>query len=510
MNFPGMNPAITLYPHQKNAIARIIYGGNTLLAHTVGAGKTFEMIAAAQELRRLGLSRKNLIVVPNHLTRQWEADFLRLYPTANILVATPQSFTPEKRRAFLADALLHDYDAIIMGHSQFTSLKLSSERQKDMLNRERAEILAILNEAKRNSDGKNFTVKQTEGILKSIDKRLEVIHHKQNDDDTVFFDEFGFDRLFLDEAHLFKNLGVVSKMDNINLPAGSANAFDLYLKTQYMDERTGGKGCIMATGTPLSNSIAEVYTFQKYLNKAQMKEYGLLHFDAWAANFIEAVTAAELAPEGSYYRIKTRFSKFNNLSELKSMFLEFADVQTAQMLHLEVPEAEYHTVSLERSEFQAQMMDAFLERASAVRSGMVDASVDNMLAITNDGRKMALDQRTINPLIPESDTSKASACADNVFRIWQETVAQRSTQLIFSDLSTPKRTEPEEGFRSIYQSIREKLVEKGVPEHEIAFIHDYEKPKKRKHFLKRYAKAKYVSCLALPAKWGQGPMFRHV
>ena len=504
LHFPGMNPNITLYPHQRNAIARVIYGGNTLLAHVVGAGKTFEMIAAAQELRRLGLSRKNLIVVPNHLTGQWEADFLRLYPTANVLVASPQTFTKEKRRAFLADALLHDYDAIIMGHSQFTALELSPERKNAMLERERIEILTLLEDAKRKSDGKSFSVKQLERMLKTIDKQLADGQKKNAEEDAVYFDEFGFDRLFLDEAHLFKNLGVSSKMENINLPQGSGNAFDLYLKTQYMDERTGGKGCIMATGTPLSNSIAEVYTFQKYLNKARMQEYGLLHFDAWAANFIEAVTATELAPEGGYYRVKTRFSKFNNRDELKAMFQEFADVQTAETLSLEVPEAEYHTVTLDRSEFQAEMMASFLKRAEAVRSGGVDASVDNMLAITGDGRKMALDQRTMNPWIPESETSKANACADQVFRIWQDTAEQHSTQLIFSDLSTPTDAAEQAAFSSVYQAIKDKLIQKGMPEKEIAFVHDYDKPREKEALFEQVRKGEVRVLLGSTGKMGAG------
>lgn len=469
LNFVGINPEITLRPHQVNAIAHILYGGNTLLAHVVGAGKTFEMVAAAQESKRLGLCQKSLFVVPNHLTEQWAAECLQLYPAANILVATKKDFETKHRKRFCSRIATGDYDAIIIGHSQFEKIPMSQERQKFILEQQKQEILDGIRELKRNN-GDNFSVKQLERSKKSIQQKLEKLNDQSRKDDVITFEELGVDRIFVDEAHMFKNLAAFTKMRNV---AGisqteAQKSSDLYMKCRYLDELTGGRGVVFATGTPISNSMVELYTMQKYLQYNALKENDLLHFDAWASTFGETVTAIELAPEGTGYRAKTRFAKFYNLPELMSMFKEIADIQTADMLKLPVPEAEYHNVVLKPSEQQKEIVASLSERAEKVRNKQVDSNEDNMLVITNDGRKLALDQRLINPLLPDSDTGKVAVCAENVYEIWSRTAENKSTQMIFCDLSTPHN----DGQFNVYDDLKKKLLDKGIPESEIAYIHN--------------------------------------
>ena len=469
LNFVGINPEITLRPHQVNAIAHILYGGNTLLAHTVGAGKTFEMVAAAQESKRLGLCQKSLFVVPNHLTEQWAAEYLQLYPAANILVATKKDFETKNRKRFCSRIATGDYDAIIIGHSQFEKIPMSPERQRFILEQQKQEILDGIQELKRNN-GDNFSVKQLERSKKSIQQKLERLNDQSRKDDVITFEELGVDRIFVDEAHMFKNLAAFTKMRNV---AGisqteAQKSSDLYMKCRYLDELTGGRGVVFATGTPISNSMVELYTMQKYLQYSTLKEKGLLHFDAWASTFGETVTAIELAPEGTGYRSKTRFAKFFNLPELMSMFKEIADIQTADMLKLPVPEAEYHNVVLQPSEQQKEIVASLSERAEKVRNKQVDSNEDNMLVITNDGRKLALDQRLINPMLPDSDTGKVAVCAENVYNIWERTAEKKSTQMVFVDLSTPHN----DGQFNVYDDLKKKLLDRGIPESEIAYIHD--------------------------------------
>ena len=469
LNFVGINPEITLRPHQVNAIAHILYGGNTLLAHVVGAGKTFEMVAAAQESKRLGLCQKSLFVVPNHLTEQWAAEYLQLYPAANILVATKKDFETKNRKRFCSRIATGDYDAIIIGHSQFEKIPMSQERQKFILEQQKQEILDGIRELKRNN-GDNFSVKQMERSRKSIQQRLEKLNDQSRKDDVITFEELGVDRIFVDEAHMFKNLAAFTKMRNV---AGisqteAQKSSDLYMKCRYLDELTGGRGVVFATGTPISNSMVELYTMQKYLQYNTLKENDLLHFDAWASTFGETVTAIELAPEGIGYRAKTRFAKFYNLPELMSMFKEIADIQTADMLKLPVPEAEYHNVVLKPSEQQKEIVASLSQRAEKVRNKQVDSNEDNMLVITNDGRKLALDQRLINPMLPDSDTGKVAVCAENVYNIWEGTAAQKSTQMVFVDLSTPHN----DGQFNVYDDLKKRLLDKGIPESEIAYIHN--------------------------------------
>ena len=469
LNFVGINPEITLRPHQVNAIAHILYGGNTLLAHVVGAGKTFEMVAAAQESKRLGLCQKSLFVVPNHLTEQWAAEYLQLYPAANILVATKKDFETKNRKRFCSRIATGDYDAIIIGHSQFEKIPMSQERQKFILAQQKQEILDGIRELKRNN-GDNFSVKQLERSKKSIQQRLEKLNDQSRKDDVITFEELGVDRIFVDEAHMFKNLAAFTKMRNV---AGisqteAQKSSDLYMKCRYLDELTGGRGVVFATGTPISNSMVELYTMQKYLQYHTLKKNDLLHFDAWASTFGETVTAIELAPEGTGYRAKTRFAKFFNLPELMSMFKEIADIQTADMLKLPVPEAEYHNVVLKPSEQQKEIVASLSERAEKVRNKQVDSNTDNMLVITNDGRKLALDQRLINPLFPDSDTGKVAVCAENVYSIWERTAEQKSTQMVFVDLSTPHN----DGQFNVYDDLKKKLLDRGIPESEIAYIHN--------------------------------------
>ena len=469
INFSGMNPEITLRKHQVNAIAHILYGGNTLLAHVVGAGKTFEMVAAAMESKRLGLCQKSLFVVPNHLTEQWASEFLQLYPAANVLVATKKDFETKNRKRFCGRIATGDYDAVIIGHSQFEKIPVSTQRQRAILEQQMDEIILGIQEAK-NAHAENFTIKQMEKTRKGLQNKLDKLNDQSRKDDVVTFEELGVDRLFIDESHYYKNLFLYTKMRNVSgiAQTEAQKSSDLFMKCRYLDEITGGRGVVFATGTPISNSMVELYTIQRYLQMGALQEQGFQHFDAWAANYGETVTAIELAPEGTGYRAKTCFSKFNNLPELISVFKNVADIKTADMLNLPVPEAHYHNIALKPSEYQKEMVASLAERAEQVRNKQVDSSVDNMLLITNDGRKLALDQRLINPMLPADPESKAVKCAETVFDIWRRTAEKHSTQMIFCDLSTPKS----EGIFSVYDDIRSKLVEMGVPENEIAYIHD--------------------------------------
>ena len=469
INFSGMNPEITLRKHQVNAIAHILYGGNTLLAHVVGAGKTFEMVAAAMESKRLGLCQKSLFVVPNHLTEQWASEFLQLYPAANVLVATKKDFETKNRKRFCGRIATGDYDAIIIGHSQFEKIPVSIQRQRAILEQQMDEIILGIREAKADK-AENFTIKQMEKTRKGLQNKLDKLNDQSRKDDVVTFEELGVDRLFIDESHYYKNLFLYTKMRNVSgiAQTEAQKSSDLFMKCRYLDEITGGRGVVFATGTPISNSMVELYTIQRYLQMDALQEQGFQHFDAWAANYGETVTTIELAPEGTGYRAKTCFAKFNNLPELISVFKNVADIQTADMLNLPVPEAHYHNIALKPSEYQKEMVASLAERAEQVRNRQVDSSVDNMLLITNDGRKLALDQRLINPMLPSDPESKAAKCAETVFDIWQRTAEKHSTQMIFCDLSTPKG----EGVFSVYDDIRDKLLAMGVPENEIAYIHD--------------------------------------
>ena len=469
ISFSGMNPEITLRKHQVNAIAHILYGGNTLLAHVVGAGKTFEMVAAAMESKRLGLCQKSLFVVPNHLTEQWATEFLQLYPAANILVATRKDFETKNRKKFCGRIATGDYDAVIIGHSQFEKIPMSVDRQRAILEQQIDEIMMGISEAKREK-AENFTIKQMEKTKKGLQAKIDKLNDQSRKDDVVTFEELGVDRIFIDESHYFKNLFLYTKMRNVGgiAQTEAQKSSDLFMKCRYLDEITGGRGIVFATGTPISNSMVELYTIQRYLQMSALEEQGLQHFDSWAANYGETVTAIELSPEGTGYRAKTRFAKFYNLPELMSVFKNVADIQTADMLKLPVPEAHYHNIALKPSEYQKEIVASLAERAEKVRNREVDSSVDNMLMITNDGRKLALDQRLVNPMLPSDPNSKAAKCAENVFEIWQRTAGQRSTQMIFCDLSTPK----DDGTFSVYDDIRAKLLELGVPENEIAFIHN--------------------------------------
>ena len=469
ISFSGMNPEITLRKHQVNAIAHILYGGNTLLAHVVGAGKTFEMVAAAMESKRLGLCQKSLFVVPNHLTEQWATEFLQLYPAANILVATRKDFETKNRKKFCGRIATGDYDAVIIGHSQFEKIPMSVERQRAILEQQIDEIMMGISEAKREK-AENFTIKQMMKTQKGLQAKIDKLNDQSRKDDVVTFEELGVDRIFIDESHYFKNLFLYTKMRNVGgiAQTEAQKSSDLFMKCRYLDEITGGRGIVFATGTPISNSMVELYTIQRYLQMSALEEQGLQHFDSWAANYGETVTAIELSPEGTGYRAKTRFAKFYNLPELMSVFKNVADIQTADMLKLPVPEAHYHNIALKPSEYQKEIVASLAERAEKVRNREVDSSVDNMLLITNDGRKLALDQRLVNPMLPSDPNSKAAKCAENVFEIWKRTADQRSTQMIFCDLSTPK----DDGTFSVYDDIRAKLLELGVPENEIAFIHN--------------------------------------
>lgn len=499
--FNGMNPEIELREHQKNAVAHILYGGNTLLAHAVGAGKTFEMVAAAQESKRLGLCNKSLFVVPNHLTEQWAAEYLQLYPAANILVATKKDFETKNRKKFCGRIATGDYDAVIIGHSQFEKIPMSIERQRAILEQQLEEITGGIAELKRNR-GENFSIKQLEKSKKSIRQKLDKLNDQTKKDDVVTFEELGVDRLFVDESHYYKNLYLYTKMRNVGgiAQTEAQKSSDLFMKCRYLDEITGGRGTVFATGTPISNSMVELYTIQRYLQYNTLVKNGLQHFDAWASTFGETITAVELTPEGTGYRAKTRFAKFYNLPELMAMFKEIADIKTADMLNLPVPEAKYHNIAVKPSEMQKEMVASLAERAEQVRGGGVDSSVDNMLKITNDGRKLALDQRMLNDMLPDFEGSKINACVDNIYRIWKENAGKKSAQLVFCDLSTPKN----DGTFSVYNDIRKKLIERGIPESEVKFIHEADTDMKKKELFQKTRKGEVRVLLGSTQKMGAG------
>ena len=526
--FGGMNPAITLREHQKNAIAHVLYGGNTLLAHEVGAGKTFEMVGAAMEAKRLGLCQKSLFVVPNHLTEQWASEFLRLYPSANILVTTKKDFEKHNRKKFCARIATGDYDAIIIGHSQFEKIPISKERQERLLHEQIWEITEGIAEVEA-SGGERFTVKQLERTKKSLEARLEKLQAEGRKDDVVTFEQLGVDRLFVDEAHNYKNLFLYTKMRNVaGLSTTDAQkSSDMFAKCRYMDEITGSRGVIFATGTPVSNSMTELYTMQRYLQYDRLQELGMAHFDCWASRFGETVTALELAPEGTGYRARTRFSKFFNLPELMNLFKEVADIKTADQLHLPTPEVEYHNIVAQPTEQQQEMVKALSERASLVHSGTVDPSQDNMLKITSDGRKLGLDQRIINQLLPDEPGTKVNQCVDNIMQIWRDGEADKLTQLVFCDISTPQARpakkvakaldnptlhaledavpldEPEPAF-TVYEDIRQKLIAQGVPAEQIAFIHEANTEVRKKELFSKVRTGQVRVLLGSTAKMGAG------
>ena len=526
--FGGINPAITLREHQKNAIAHVLYGGNTLLAHEVGAGKTFEMVGAAMEAKRLGLCQKSLFVVPNHLTEQWASEFLRLYPSANILVTTKKDFEKHNRKKFCARIATGDYDAIIMGHSQFEKIPISKERQERLLHEQIWEITEGIAEVEA-SGGERFTVKQLERTKKSLEARLEKLQAEGRKDDVVTFEQLGVDRLFVDEAHNYKNLFLYTKMRNVaGLSTTDAQkSSDMFAKCRYMDEITGSRGVIFATGTPVSNSMTELYTMQRYLQYDRLQELGMAHFDCWASRFGETVTALELAPEGTGYRARTRFSKFFNLPELMNLFKEIADIKTADQLHLPTPQVEYHNIVAQPTEQQQEMVKALSERASLVHSGTVDPSQDNMLKITSDGRKLGLDQRIINQLLPDEPGTKVNQCVDNIMQIWRDGEADKLTQLVFCDISTPQARpakkvakaldnptlhaledavpldEPEPAF-TVYEDIRQKLIAKGVPAEQIAFIHEANTEVRKKELFSKVRTGQVRVLLGSTAKMGAG------
>ena len=501
IRFGGMNPDITLREHQRNAIAHVLYGGNTLLAHEVGAGKTFEMAASAMESKRLGLSQKSMFVVPNHLTLQWANEFLHLYPSAKLLVATKKDFETANRKKFCARIATGDYDAVIIGHSQFEKIPLSAERQERQLQEQIDEIEGAIAELKYQR-GENFTIKQMEKTRKSLEARLDKLLAANRKDDVITFEQLGVDRLFVDESHAFKNLFLYTKMRNVaGLSTSEAQkSSDMFMKCRYMDEITGGRGVIFATGTPVSNSMTELYTVMRYLQYGTLQKKKLTHFDSWASTFGETTTAIELAPEGTGYRARTRFAKFFNLPELMNMFKEVADIKTSDQLHLPVPEAKFETVVVQPSEYQKDMVASLSERAADVHAGIIDPSVDNMLKITSDGRKLGLDQRLMNPLLPDDPNSKLNACVGNVLRIWQEGQADKLTQLLFCDLSTPKN----DGTFNVYDDIKTKLIANGVPAEEVAFIHDADTEAKKKELFARVRTGQVRVLLGSTQKMGAG------
>ena len=501
IRFSGMNPEITLRTHQINAIAHVMYGGNTLLAHEVGAGKTFEMVAAAMESKRLGLCTKSLIVVPNHITEQWAAEWLQLYPSANVLVATKKDFERQNRRKFCGRIATGDYDAIIIGHSQFEKIPMSKERQEIILQKQIEEMLYAIQEAKA-AKAERYTVKQMEKTKKSLETRLARLNDQSRKDDVVTFEELGIDRLFIDESHYFKNLFLMTKMRNVGgiAQTDAQKSSDLFMKCQYLDEITGGRGVIFATGTPISNSMVELYTIQRYLQYGVLQETDMGFFDDWAANFGETVTSIELSPEGTGYRAKTRFARFFNLPELMNTFKMVADIQTADMLQLPVPKANFHTEVIKPSPLQQEMIKGLAERAEAIRNGGVDPRIDNMLRITNDGRKLALDMRLIQPLAPDDENGKVAVCARNVFRIWEQTQEQRSAQLVFCDLSTPKG----DGCFNVYDDLKKKLMGKGIPEEEIAYIHDANTKARKKELFARVRSGQVRILIGSTQKMGAG------
>ena len=501
IHFVGMNPEINLREHQRNAVAHVLYGYNTLLAHEVGAGKSFEMAASAMELKRLGLCQKSLFVVPNHLTEQWASEFLRLYPNAKLLVTSKKDFEPSNRKKFCARIATGDYDAVIIGHSQFEKIPLSAERQERLIQEQMDEIEEAIEEAKAQV-GEHFTVKQLEKLRKSLKQKLEKLQGTDRKDDVVTFEQLGVDRLFVDESQAFKNLYLYTKMRNVaGLSTSEAQkSSDMFGKCRYLDEITGGRGVIFATGTPLSNSMTEMYTLMRYLQYNTLQQKGLTHFDAWASTFGETTTAIELAPEGTGYRARTRFAKFFNLPELMAMFKEAADIKTSDQLHLPVPDAKFETVVVKPSEIQQDMVQALSERAAEVHSGSVDPSVDNMLKITSDGRKIGLDQRLMNSALPDDPNSKLNACVNNVLRIWNDTKEQKLTQLIFCDMSTPKG----DGSFNVYDDIRTKLLNAGVPEQEIEFIHNADTENKKAELFSKVRSGQVRVLLGSTAKMGAG------
>lgn len=500
LEFPGMNPEITLRKHQKDAIAHILYGQNVLLAHVVGAGKTFEMTAACMELKRLGLAQKPMFVVPNHLVEQWGAEFLQLYPSANILVATKRDFEKKNRKKLFSKMATGEYDAIIIGHSQFEKIPMSIERQKMNIENEIEEITNGISSLKANN-GERFTIKQLERTKKGLKAKLEKLNKNDRKDDLITFEEIGVDRLFVDEAHFYKNLFLFTKMNNVSglSTTDAQKSSDLYLKCRYLDEITGGKGVVFATGTPISNSMTEMYTMQRYLQYSTLVKHNLQHFDCWASTFGETSTSIELAPEGSGYRMKTRFSKFFNLPELINMFKEVADIKTADMLNLPVPNAHYQNVAVKPSDIQKELVESLGERAQKIRDGTVDPHEDNMLKITNDGRKLALDQKLINELLPENKNSKVNACIKNILKIYHETVEEKSTQLVFCDMSTPRN----DAF-NVYDEIRNKLLEEGIPESEIAYIHNAKTDVKKKELFSKVREGKVRILIGSTGKMGAG------
>ena len=536
IRFEGMNPEIALRPHQVGAIAHVLYGGNTLLAHEVGAGKTFEMVAAAMEMKRLGLCTKSLVVVPNHITEQWAAEWLQLYPSANILVATKKDFETQNRKKFCSRIATGDYDAIIIGHSQFEKIPMSFERQQAILQQQIDEILFGIEQAKAQK-AERYTIKQMERTRKSLEAKLAKLNDQSRKDDVVTFEQLGVDRLFVDESHYFKNLFLATKMRNVGgiAQTEAQKSSDLFMKCRYLDELTGGRGAIFATGTPISNSMVELYTIQRYLQYGLLQEMGLIHFDDWASNFGETVTAIELSPEGSGYRAKTRFAKFYNLPELMSAFKQVADIQTADMLKLPVPKANFYTEVIKPSELQQEMIKGLAERAEKIRAGGVDPHEDNMLRITNDGRKLALDMRLINPLAADDPNGKVAVCARNVYRIWEQTKEKRSTQLVFCDLSTPSSSRaslssvgrerptsthsaapplptksddfagaPGTGSFSVYHDLKKKLMDAGIPEDEIAFIHDADSEAKKKELFAKVRTGQIRVLMGSTQKMGAG------
>ena len=502
-----MNPEIKLRPHQLNAIAHVLYGNNVLLAHEVGAGKTFEMVAAAMESKRLGLCNKSLFVVPNHIIEQFASEFLQLYPSANILVATKKDFETKNRKKFCSRIATGDFDAVIIGHSQFERIPMSIERQQELLQEQIDDITRGIADVKANR-GENYTIKQMEKTKRTLETRLEKLNKQERKDDVVTFEELGVDKLFVDEAHNYKNLFLYTKMRNVGglAQTEAQKSSDLFMKCRYLDEITGGKGTVFATGTPVSNSMAELYTMQRYLQYGELRQNELEHFDNWASTFGETVTAIELAPEGTGYRAKTRFAKFHNLPELMAMFKEVADIQTAETLNLPTPEFENINVVVKPSEIQEDMVKELGERADRIRSGSVDASVDNMLKITNEGRKLALEQRLMNPLLPDSDNSKVNSCSENIYKIWSENSDKKSTQLVFCDLSTPKDMKgyEKEEFTDVYNELKTKLIEKGIPEEEIAFIHEADNETKKKELFSKVRQGEVRVLMGSTSKMGAG------
>ena len=501
IKFVGMNPEITLREHQRNAIAHVLYGGNTLLAHEVGAGKTYEMAASAMEAKRLGLCQKSLFVVPNHLTEQWASEFLNLYPNAKLLVARRKDFETANRKKFCARIATGDYDAVIIGHSQFERIPLSFERQERIIQEQIYETLAAINELKAHA-GENFSIKQMEKTRKTLETKLEKLRSDERKDDVVTFEQLGVDRLFVDESHAFKNLFLTTKMRNVaGLSTSEAQkSSDMFGKCRYLDEITGGRGVVFATGTPVSNSMTELYTVMRYLQYSTLQQKKLTHFDCWASTFGETTTAIELAPEGTGYRARTRFAKFFNLPELMSMFKEVADIKTSDQLHLPVPEAKFETVVAKPSDLQKEMVQELSKRAARIHSGTVDASEDNMLCVTNDGRKIGLDVRLMNPMLPDDPNSKLNVCVQNVLKIWEEGKDQKLTQLLFCDLSTPKN----DGNFNVYEDIRKKLVAAGVPENEIEFIHNADTEAKKAALFSKVRSGDVRVLLGSTAKMGAG------